>query len=60
MQFLKKKQNNLPKTTSVSSEEQTLKDEIAKWKTKWEESLAKKDALSEEYENYLKVFLKAQ
>jgi hypothetical protein len=52
MQFLKKKQNNLPKTTSVSSEEQKLKEEIKKLKMKQEKCEVEHDEFSEKYKNY--------
>ena len=54
LKFLKKKQNNIQKTTSVSSEEQKLKEEIEKLKMKQEECEAERVELSEKYKNYLK------
>ena len=52
LKFLKKKQNNLQKPTSVSSEEQKLKEQIEKLKTKQEKFEADREAYSEKYKNY--------
>lgn len=52
LKFLKKKQNNLQKQTSVSSEEQKLKEQIEKLKTQQEKYKADREAYSEEYKNY--------
>ena len=59
LKFLKKKQNNLQKQTSVSSEEQKLKEQIEKLKTKQEKFEADREAYSEQYKNYQERYLGA-